>query len=68
MVIDEAPLAARLASELATRIAERRELWRTFLDTYGLEATFLTEAETGVVGDQDASRTRRVGIAAGAMK
>jgi hypothetical protein len=55
VVIDEAPFAARLTSELATRIAERRELWRTFLDTYGLEATFLTEAETGVVVDQDAS-------------
>jgi hypothetical protein len=55
VVIDEAPFAARLTTELATRIAERRELWRTFLDTYGLEATFLTEAETGVAVDQDAS-------------
>jgi hypothetical protein len=25
---------------------ERRELWRQFLDGYGLEATFLTETGT----------------------
>ena len=43
IVVDEAPYADRLAGDasLAPRLEERRRLWREFVASYGLEATFL---------------------------
>jgi len=43
IVVDEAPYAERLAGDasLASRLDERRRLWRDFVAAYGLEATFL---------------------------
>jgi hypothetical protein len=43
VVVDESPYAGRLGpgASLAARLEERRELWRTFLAGYGLEATLL---------------------------
>ena len=43
IVVDEAPYADRLAGDasLAPRLEERRRLWREFVASFGLEATFL---------------------------
>lgn len=62
VVIDESPYAARLGADatLSSRLVERRELWRQFLDGYGLEATFLAEMGTGLYpgGDSFPGRPR----------
>jgi hypothetical protein len=43
IVVDESPYAARLSGDatLATRLEERRRLWRNFVAGYGLEADLL---------------------------
>ena len=43
IVIDESPYAARFAGDasLASRVEERRRLWRNFVSGYGLEADLL---------------------------
>lgn len=43
VVIDEAPFAARM-SGVPERIAERRELWRQFVASHGLEPVFVSLA------------------------
>ena len=49
IVIDESPYAARLAADasLATRLEERRRLWRNFVSGYGLEADLLPLEDVG---------------------
>jgi hypothetical protein len=48
VVIDESAYASRLAGDasLAGRLEERRNLWRTFVRGYGLEAAFVNLAAT----------------------
>jgi hypothetical protein len=43
VVVDESPYAHRLAGDasLASRLEERRRLWRDFVAGYGLEADFV---------------------------
>jgi hypothetical protein len=43
IVVDESPYAARLAGDatLASRLEERRRLWRNFVAGYGLDADLL---------------------------
>jgi len=47
VVVDEAPYAARLGADESyeRRLDERRDLWRRFLASYGLEATLLDAEE-----------------------
>jgi len=51
IVIDESPYAARFAGDasLASRVDERRRLWRNFVAGYGLEADLLPLEEAGDV-------------------
>jgi hypothetical protein len=49
IVIDESPYAARLSADasLASRLEERRRLWRNFVAGYGLEADVLPLEDIG---------------------
>ena len=58
IVIDESPYAARFGSDpsLASRLDERRRLWRNFVAGYGLEADLLPLEGVGVDGAGGAPR------------
>jgi hypothetical protein len=58
IVVDESPYAARLASDpsLASRLDERRRLWRNFVAGYGLEADLLPLEGVGSGGAGEAPR------------
>jgi hypothetical protein len=61
VVVDESPYAARMAGDasLATRLEERRRLWRDFVAGYGLEVDLVNLGDMPAVCDETkASSTR----------
>ena len=61
VVVDESPYAARMAGDasLATRLEERRRLWRDFVAGYGLEVDLVNLGDMPAVRDETkASSTR----------
>jgi hypothetical protein len=53
IVVDESPYAQRLARDasFASRLEERRQVWRDFVSGYGLEAEIVDLAKTGDIHD-----------------
>jgi hypothetical protein len=59
VLVDEGPYLARMQrGPGGDRIAERRELWRRFVEERGLDACFVDLGQRGTAIDESAGRIR----------